>query len=115
MEINVIENFFLSQENPQKECLLALRQIVMSWDENITENWKYGLPFYYYNGKPFCYFWKDKKTNEHYIGLVRATNLVHPFLIKGTRKKMKILPVNPTEDIPLDVIHQLFDELRKAY
>ena len=42
-----------------------------------------------------CYFWKDKKTQEPYIGICRGNEIDHPLLEAGNIKKMKIFRVNP--------------------
>jgi len=115
MEINVIDQFFLKQTEPLKGSFLALRTIILAWDSDITEHWKYKLPFYYYQGKPFCYLWKDKKTNEPYIGLVRSENLVHPSLFLGSSKRIKKMRIDSSEDIPVQTIYTLFEEMRKRY
>ena len=115
MEVSNLDYFFLNQEEPLRGSFLALRAIVLNWDNQITEHFKYKLPFYYYQGKPFCYLWKDKKTNEPYIGLVRSENLEHPDLFLGTSKRIKKLPVDSSNDIPVQKIYELFEELRKQY
>ncbi len=115
MEINHIDHFFLAKEEPQKSCFLALRSIILNWDVQISEHWKYKLPFYYYQGKPFCYLWRDKKSFEPYIGLVRSGNIAHPNLFLGNRKKMKIMRIDPNLDIPVDTMYEIFEELRANY
>ena len=62
--LNALDNYFLKQEEPAKSCLLFLRNYILEQDANINETWKYGMPFYYYQGKMFCYLWTDKKTGE---------------------------------------------------
>lgn len=93
------DNYYLKQEEPYKSCLLALKDIILGLDENITPEWKYGLPFFYYKKKMFCYFWKDKKTQEPYIGVCRGNEINHPLLEAGNRTRIKIFRVNPNEDI----------------
>ena len=115
MNINLIDQFFLSQEEPQKGCFLALRKIILDWNPLITEHRKYKLPFYYYQNKPFCYLWKDKNSNEPYIGMVRCNNVDYPQLIQGNRKKMKVLPIDPTLDIEITLMYEIFEELKKNY
>lgn len=105
--LSEIDNFYLEQDEPLKGCFLALREIVLAIDENITEHWKYKLPFFYYKGKMFCYFWRDKKTHEPYIGVVQGLKIDHPLLEQGNRSRMKILRIDPNADLPLEVIHQI--------
>jgi hypothetical protein len=115
METNHIDHFFLKQEEPQKGCFLALRSLILNWDTQISEHWKYKLPFYYYQGKPFCYLWRDKKSLDPYIGLVRAGDIEHPSLFKGDRKKMKVMSIDPNHDIPVETMYEIFEELRTKY
>ena len=115
MESSAINQFFLGQEEPQRACFMALRQIILNWNPLISEEWKYKLPFYYYNGKPFCYLWKDKKTSNPYIGMVRASGIDHPNLDQGNRKRMKVYQVNPNKDIEVTDIYEIFEKLKLKY
>ena len=115
MEINAIDNFFLVQQELDKGCYLALRDIIKDWNPKISEHWKYSLPFYYYEGKPFCYLYKNKTSQYPYIGLVKGDGISHSMVFQGNRKKMKVLPVNPDEDIPKELIYEVFAELQKFY
>ena len=115
MGTNKLDHFFLEQSEPLQGAFLALRTLILNWDTQISEHWKYKLPFYYYQGKPFCYLWKDKKTNEPYIGLVRSENLTHPDLFLGSSKRIKKFPISLSKDIPKQTIHELFEELRMEY
>lgn len=102
--------YYLKQEEPYKSCLLALKDIVIGIDENITPEWKYGLPFFYYKKKMFCYFWKDKKTQEPYIGICKGSEIEHPLLETGNRTKMKIFRINPNEDIDTISLTEILDK-----
>ena len=48
-------NYYLKQEEPVKSCLLALQAIILGLDHQITPEWKYGLPFFYYKKKIIKY------------------------------------------------------------
>jgi hypothetical protein len=61
-----LENYYFQKEEPIKSCLLTLREIILSQDKNITNQWKYRMPFFCYKNKMFCYLWTDKKTNLPY-------------------------------------------------
>jgi uncharacterized protein YdhG (YjbR/CyaY superfamily) len=52
-----IDQYFLQKEEPIKSCLLALREHILRFHPNLTEEWKYGMPMCYYHGKMFCYLW----------------------------------------------------------
>ena len=110
-----IEAYYLRQTEPNKSCLLALRDIILNFDDRITEEWKYGLPSYYYKKKPFCYIWRDNKTHEPYIGIARGFRIDHPALIQGDRTRIKILPIAPTEDIDIELIYEIFNLAKAVY
>lgn len=73
------------------------------------------MPCFIYKGKQFCYLWKDKKTHEPYILIVEGGKIDHPALVQGDRARMKILPINPLEDLPLETIKEVFVEAVKLY
>ena len=110
-----IDRFYLEKEEPVKSCLLALREIVLNLDENISTSWKYKLPFFCYKGKMFCYFWIDKKTKEPYVGIVEGNRIDHPALEQGNRKRMKILRVNPSEDFSIETIELILNQALDFY
>lgn len=113
--ISELDNFYLSQPEPNRSCFLALREMILSLDQEFTPEWKYKLPFFYYKKKMFCYLWKDKVTQEPYIGIVRCTNINHPKLEQGNRKRMKIYRVNPNEDIDIEELFEILKESMKLY
>jgi hypothetical protein len=84
-------------------------------DENITESWKYGMPFFCYNGKMFCYLWVHKKIHQPYIGIVEGKQINHPDLIQEKRARMKILLVNAEKDIPLKKVNGIMKEVLLLY
>ncbi len=106
-----IDNYFLQQEEPTKSCLQFLREHILQLDEQITEAWRYGMPFFYYNKKRFCYLWVHKKYGKPYIGIVEGKLVDHPQLITENRAKMKILLLDPTKDLPIKTIDAI---LKKA-
>ncbi|WP_299456734.1 DUF1801 domain-containing protein [uncultured Microscilla sp.] len=109
--LNDLENFYLNQPEPNKSCLLALRELILSLDENMADAWKYRMPFFYYKNKMFCYFWIDKQTKEPYIGIAKGSEFTHPLLEQGGRSRIKILRIQPNQDLPVDDIQVI---LRKA-
>ncbi|MCM5528434.1 DUF1801 domain-containing protein [Parasegetibacter sp. NRK P23] len=110
-----LHNFYLSKEEPNKSCLLALREIILTLAPNITETRKWGMPCFCYKKKMFCYLWTDKKTDEPYILMVEGKYLEHPALEKGSRSRMKILRINPNKDLPIKTIEEIFQKALDLY
>jgi len=106
-----LDNFYFQQDEPTKGCLLALREIILRQDSKITNTWKYGMPFFCYDGKMFCYLWFHKIYKQPYLGIVEGMRFEEPFLIQEKRSRMKIMLFDPNEDLPLDTIESL---LKKA-
>ncbi len=102
--------FYLSKEEPNKSCLLALRGLILRQDELVTETTKYGMPCFCYGKKAFVYLWTDKKSGEPYMLFVEGKRLEHPSLASGDRARMKIYKVNPHEDIAKDEIEMILTE-----
>ncbi len=101
MLLRPIDNYFLQKEEPIKSCLQLLRQHIVKHNTLITEAWKYGMPFYCYRGKMFCYLWVNKKLNMPYLGLVDGHQIDHPDLLQEKRTRMKIFLIDPVKDIPI--------------
>lgn len=87
--------------------MLGLRDIILTVDPNITAEWKYKLPFFYYKGKMLCYLWVHKKYKQPYIGFVDGNLLNDEDLLVEKRAKMKILLIDPNKDLPIEKINIL--------
>ncbi len=110
-----LHNYYLAKKEPNKSCLLALRDIILNQDTNITETQKYGMPCFCYKKKIICYLWTDKKTDEPYILFAEGKHLEHPELEKGTRSRMKILRIDATKDLPLQKIECVLQQALALY
>lgn len=113
--LNALDNYFLEKGEPVKSCLLFLRQHILKQDKNITEAWKYGMPFYCYKGKMFCYLWVHKKYLQPYIGIVEGAKIQHPDLIQEKRARMKIVLVDANKDIPIKKINAILKGVLELY
>lgn len=110
-----LDNFYLQQDEPIKGTLLALREIILQQDKDVTNAWKYGMPFFCYKGKMFCYLWVHKKYKRPYIGLVEGKRFDEPFLIQEDRSRMKIMLFDPNEDLPLTTIENILQKAINLY
>lgn len=110
-----LHHYYLNKEEPNRSCLLALRNIILEQDMNIKETRKWGMPCFCYKKKMFCFLWTDKKTDEPYMLMVEGKHLVHPALEEGNRSRMKILRVNPNEDLPTSTIKDILQTALDVY
>jgi uncharacterized protein YdhG (YjbR/CyaY superfamily) len=110
-----LDEFYEAQPEPIKSCLLALATIIKKQDEHITTVLKYGMPFFMYKGKMFCYLWVDKITLEPYIGIVEGNLVKHSLLEQGTRARMKIIRFNPNKNLPIKTITTILTQTINLY
>ena len=104
-----LENFYNIRKEPNRSCLFALRDIILNFDPGFQETIKYGMPCFVLRKKHFCYLWTDKTTGNPYILLVDGVHIKHTALKTGSRKRMKVLEIDPKRDIPLHTIHEIFN------
>jgi hypothetical protein len=109
------DNFYLDKPEPLRSCLQALRAIVLDYHEDITEAWKYRMPFFCVKGKMFCYLWVDKKTKQPYVGIVEGRKINHPQLISAKRSRMKVMFVDPANDIPVKTLRAILKLAMRHY
>jgi hypothetical protein len=115
MMLKNLDNFYANQEEPIKSCMLALSEIILKQDEHITTALKYGMPFFMYKRKMFCYLWIDKKLNEPYLGIVEGGLVHHPLLIQGKRARMKTIQFKANKDLPIKTINIILKKTLNLY
>ncbi|WP_462253875.1 DUF1801 domain-containing protein [Ferruginibacter sp.] len=113
--LNNIDNFYLQKEEPLQGCLLALKEIILSQDKDIASAWKYGMPFFCYKGKMFCYLWVNKNTQQPYIGIVEGKHFDHPLLITEKRSRMKIMLFDADKQLPIKTIKSILKQAIDLY
>jgi hypothetical protein len=110
-----LDNFYLQQDGPTQSCLLALRRIILAQDKEVVHAWKYGMPFFCFRGKMFCYLWVHKKYKQPYLGIVEGKRFDHPALIGEKRSRMKIMLFDPNKDLPIDIINSVLQKAINFY
>lgn len=110
-----LDDFYLNNEEPIKGTLLALKEIILKQDSEITNVLKYGMPFFCYKQKMFCYLWIHKKYKQPYIGIVEGMLFDEDFLIQENRSRMKIMVLNANEDLPLEQIEMVLEKALNLY
>ncbi|MGV3611313.1 MAG: DUF1801 domain-containing protein [Fluviicola sp.] len=113
--MNGLTAYYLKQEEPVKSVFLALRDIILAQNSGITHELKYGMPFFCYKGKMFCYLWTHKKHQQPYIGFVEGKLFDESFLLQEKRSRMKVFLIDPDADLPIDQIELLLEKALNYY
>lgn len=110
-----LDNFFLKIPEPQRSAFLFLRQFFIQ-EMQLQENWKFNTPFYYYQGKWFCYLsYNAKKKHEIYIGFVKGYLIEYPNLLSEGRKQIKVYRIDSEKDIKVKDLVSICKLLKKNY
>src|SRR3982751_413155 len=113
--MKALDNFYFQQAEPIKSTLLALKDLILAQDPDITPEWKYGMPFFCYKGKMFCYLWVHKKNNQPYLGIVEGKLIHHPDLVMEKRSRMKIIMFDSQKDLPIRTINTILKQTLELY
>ena len=111
--LNPVDNWFSKQDEPAKNCLQFSRQHILKQNPCVIEKWQYGMPFYYCNGRRFCYLWVHKKLQQPYPGIVEGQKIQHPELVQEKRTRMKIFLVDSNKNVPVRKINVILKEALK--
>ncbi len=113
--MKAIDDFYMKQEEPVRSCFLAMKEIICAQDKEIVSTLKYGMPFFVYKGKMFCYLWFHKKYKQPYLGIVEGKHIKHPLLIQEKRLRMKIMLLDPEKDLPIKTIQRILKKVMTLY
>lgn len=105
-----LDDFYLTQSEPNRSCLLNLRKIILEAYPEISETRKYGMPCFCLRKKALCYLWTDKKTGWPYVLFVEGIFLSHPALEAGSRRRMAVFYVQPARDLPVNELQKILGQ-----
>ncbi len=97
--------------------LLYLQVMVERTIPEMELKYKYKVPFYYFNGKPFCYFNASHKRKFVDIGFCKGNQIeIHmEDLISEKRKKMTSLRYTSLEEIDSQILIEVLEAAKKLY
>lgn len=110
--MNALEEKYFGYNEPVKSCFLAIRDIILDWDSNFKDCLKYGCICYTYRDKVALFAMHNKK-GETYLLVNFGKQMNHPELKFDGRKSMKSLRIDPTKDLPIEVIEFILEEVRR--
>ncbi|MDF3026639.1 MAG: hypothetical protein K0S23_946 [Fluviicola sp.] len=111
--LTALDSYYDKQESTIKECLLALKSIILSVDKNVVHTRKYQIPFFCYKEFNLGFLWVNKK--RILVGFVEDKKILSLPLKGRGKHNVTTFEVNPLEDIPVDKIKQTFKQLIEKY
>lgn len=109
--LSPLDSWYEKQEEPAKSCLQVVREQILAAHPGLTEAMKYGMPFFCYKGKMFCYLWVHKEQRWPYLGIVDGKLIDHPDLVQEKRARMKIFLIDPQKNIPVKKLTVLLKQM----
>ncbi|WP_445384358.1 DUF1801 domain-containing protein [Robiginitalea sp. IMCC44478] len=109
--MNPSESYILEQAEPYRTILIHLQTLIEQGISSLELRFKYRIPFYYLNGRPFCYL--NKSGDYVDLGIPNGYRLKshqQELQSKG-RKSVRSLRFRSIEEIDADV---LLDVLKEA-
>ena len=105
--------YYEKQDATTRECLFALKAIILSIDENILHTRKYQIPFFCY--KEFHLGFLRVHRKKILVGFVEDKKTLSPTITGRKKDYVTIMEINPAEDIPVAEIKHNFMELIRKY
>ncbi|MEC3965231.1 DUF1801 domain-containing protein [Flagellimonas halotolerans] len=114
--MNPAEDYILNQPEPFKSILIQLQVLVETTVPELRLDFKYRLPFYYLNDRPFCYFNASRKKGHVDMCLWNSAHLtVHlDKLVTDGRKVMKSLRYFNMDEIDGKIVVELLREAKSV-
>nr|WP_299384744.1 DUF1801 domain-containing protein [Allomuricauda sp.] len=114
--MNPAEAYILNQEEPCKSILLQLQVLIESTIPQLELKYKYRIPFYYLDGKPFCYLNVPKKKAYVDVGFWSSAHLkVHlDKMVTEGRKVMRSLRYSTLEEIDPQILIEVLQNAREV-
>ncbi len=111
------EEYIISQPDTYRSILLHLISAIEQTIPNTELLFKYGIPYFYYKKKPFCYLAVNHKKQFVDLGLARGFQLIknQEFLIDEKRNTVKSLRYLNLEDIDNTILKEVLYELAGLY
>ncbi len=111
--MNPAATYIMGKEEPYRSILLHLQALIERQVPGLDLKFKWQVPFYYLEGKPFCYLNQSKDYVD--LGFWHAAHLtVHPgHLVSDGRKIMRSLRYTSLESVDEAILKDVLDEARQ--
>lgn len=112
-QLTALEHYYDKQDEMTRECLLALKHLILSVDNEIIHTRKYRIPFFYYKDLKLAFLWVYRK--RIMLGFVEDRKTL---ITSGNHKRkdnISTLEFKPADELPFDQIRQELILLISAY
>ena len=111
------EEYILRQSEPFQEILYYVISVIEQELPDAVLLFKWGIPYFYYKKKPFCYLAPNKKKGFVDIGFARGFQLkLHQDVLVGekrnTVKSLRYFKVNTIKD---SILRNVIKETKLLY
>jgi hypothetical protein len=97
-EASGVNEWFAALPDEQRPVLQAVRKLVLASAKDVSEEIKWGRPWYSTGEGPFCYLHSTK--NHATLGFRMGTSLKDPKgLLEGTGKDMRHIKIKSMDDV----------------
>lgn len=111
------DEYIFRQKEPFQSILLHLVSVV---ERNLGQSellFKWGMPYFYFKKRMFCYLYANTKKSYVDIGFARGFQLKNnqEFLVVENRNTVKSLRYFTLEEIDNTILESVIDEAKKLY
>lgn len=112
--MNPAEDYILNRPEPYRSILLHLQLVIERTVPEVDLKFKYRIPFYYIEGRPFCYLNQTKDYID--VGFWNAAHLtVHlEHMTTAGRKIMRSLRYRSLEEINDTILMEVLQDAHKV-
>jgi hypothetical protein len=115
--MNPANDYIINQPELYRSILFYLTSVIDKEIPNATLEFKYGIPYYYLNKKPFCYLAPNHKKQFVDLGFAKGfqlkSNVKH--LVSENRNTVKSLRYYSLKDINISVLCSILKEATELY
>jgi len=115
--MKLTDDYIFRQPEKHQTILLHLISVFEREIPELKLLFKWGIPYFYYNKKPFCYFSSNNKKGFVDAGFARGFQLKRNqnFLIDEKRNTVKSLRYFSLESINNTILEDVIREARSLY
>lgn len=115
--MKLTDEYILRQPKQYQDIMLYLISVV---EQNVTElvlHFKWGIPYFYYKNKPFCYLAPNHKNGFVDIGFAKGYQLKmnQDYLIGEKRNTVKSLRYYDLNSIENHILESVIEEAIQLY